>query len=839
MNQPSFKQDQKTHDELQRAVKLHKQGKLDEAEALYRGILRRKPKHFDAQHLLGLLLLQAGNAEGAAMEIYKALKIDSTSWVAHNNRGNALRSLKRYDEAVLSYNSALKHKPDCLEAFINKGHALRDDGQMDAALQSYDAALSHTADQLEALVGKAQALQGLGRHAEAVECFDRAIEIKGSFPEAEALRAVSARAGGADMTLDMEAAERAVSEQPDVADHHYRLGLALKEQGRSDDALAAFKQALALDKHHGEAHALSGLLLQEQKRLAEALAHYDLALQINPERADVFMNMGMVLRGLRRYPEAINSYLKAIALRPEYAPTYLNLANVMLDLKKPQEAVTSLDRALALDPKEISAWNNRGAALKELKKIPEAIESYDHAAALNADHAYVQGMRHHLRMQQCDWSLYGEVEKVLQKLRADVPVSMPFPLVALPATAADQMKAAELYVAQKYPQRTPVWQGAAYQHEKIRIAYLSADFHRHATSYLMAGMFECHDKNKFETVALSFGAGDDSALRQRLENAFDQFIDVSQKSDEEIAALIRDLEIDIAVDLKGFTQDARPNILAGRAAPVQVSYLGYPGTMAAPYIDYIIADPVVLPEELHPFFTEKVATLPDSYQVNDSKREIAKAAPSRADCHLPDGAFVFCSFNNSYKITPDIFDIWMRLLDKVSNSVLWLLDGGDAVRENLSREAKVRGIDPARLVFAPRAAMEDHLARHVHADLFLDNLPCNAHTTASDALWSGLPVLTCLGDTFAGRVAGSLLYAVGLPELVTRDLESYEALALDLATTPEKLQAVKDKLAAQVKTAPLFDTPRFTRHIESAFEAMHKRASAGEMPESFCVPPTA
>lgn len=836
MNQPSFKQDQKTHDELQRAVKLHKQGKLDEAEVLYRGILKRKSKHFDAQHLLGLVLLQAGNAEGAAIEIFKALKIDPTSWSAHNNRGNALRSLKRYDEAVLCYDNALKHNPACLEALVNKGHALRDDQKHDAALDAYAAALSLQDNNPDALVGKAQALQALGRHAEAIACFDAVIAAKGAFPAAEALRAVSAQATGQNV-LDAEGAVRAVTEQPDAADNHYRLGLALKEQGDTQGALAAFKQALALDSAHGESHAMAGLLLQEQKRLAEALVHYDLALQANPSRADIFMNMGMVLRGLRRYPEAINSYLKAIALQPDYAHAYLNLANVMLDLKKPAEAVASLDRALAINPDDVSAWNNRGAALKDMKDIEGAIDSYDRAYALNPDHHFVAGMRQHLRMQQCDWSLYAAAGDIAAKIRSGLAVSMPFPLVALPVGAEVQQKAAALYVAEKYPARPSVWQGGKYHNDKIRIAYLSADFHRHATAYLMAGMFECHDKGRFETVALSFGPNDDSDLRRRLEKSFSQFIDVSQKSDDEIAQLIVDLQIDIAVDLKGFTQDARPNILSARAAPVQVSYLGYPGTMSAPYIDYIIADPVVLPDTMHKFFSEKVVTLPDSYQVNDNKRDIAAAVPSRADCGLPADAFVFCAFNSSYKITPEVFDIWMRLLQGVAGSVLWLLDGGDAVRENLAREAAARGVDPARLVFAPRTKMEDHLARHVHADLFLDNLPCNAHTTASDALWAGVPVLTCLGDTFAGRVAGSLLYAVGLPDMVTRSAAEYESTALALATNPEKLAAIKTQLAQNIKTAALFDTPRFTKHIEAAFETMHKRAAAGEMPESFCVPP--
>lgn len=817
MNQPSYqKQDQKTHDELQRAVKLHKQGSLTEAENVYRNILARRPTHFDAQHLLGLVLMQAGNPAQAAVEIGLALEIDATSWMAHNNQGNAYRQMKDYTAALAAYDAALVQKPNCIEAMVNKGNVLRDTGNTEAALENFNAALAIDPAQLEALVNKAQALQTLGRHDDARAVIDDAVK---QYPARADLKKVAdtfAQGGAAEL---------------------WTRALELRRIEDHAGALLLLRQILTLEPEDAAAHAQMGYVLQQMGDSATALAHYDKSLQIQPDQSDVYMNMGMVLRSLRRYPEAIASFIRAIGLKPDHAPSYLNLANVMVDLNKYNEALESIDRGVALAPEEPAMWNNRGMILREMKRLVESLESYDRVAALDPDHDFVMGLRHHINMQLCQWQMLPQVLDMMKKIEDGILVSMPFPLVALPVSAADQKTAAALYTAKKYPPRKALWQGEKYGHDKIRIAYLSADFHRHATSYLMAGMFECHDRSAFEIVAISFGRNDNSDMRKRLEATFDQFIDVSTKTDAEIASLLYALEIDIAVDLKGFTQDSRPAILSGRVAPVQVSYLGFPGTLAAPYIDYIIADDVVLPESLYPHFSEKVVALPESYQVNDNKRAISKTPPTRAECGLPEGAFVFCAFNNSYKITPEFFDIWMRLLKGVDGSVLWLLDSGDVTTANLRREAQARGIDSTRLVFAKRAVLEDHLARHCHADLFLDNLPCNAHTTASDALWADVPVLTCLGDTFAGRVAGSLLHAVGLPELVTENVQTYEALALDLATHPEKLAAVRQKLQARKATAPLFDTPRFTKHIEAAFTQMHKRATEDTPPQSFKVAP--
>jgi predicted O-linked N-acetylglucosamine transferase (SPINDLY family) len=403
---------------------------------------------------------------------------------------------------------------------------------------------------------------------------------------------------------------------------------------------------------------------------------------------------------------------------------------------------------------------------------------------------------------------------------------------------ADQLQCARLWAAHEaLPAPTPLWRGEPYRHEKIRIAYVSADFHAHATSVLMAGVFERHDRNRFELVALSFGPDDGSEMRARVKNAFDRFVDVREKSDAEIAALMRQWEIDIAVDLKGYTKDHRSGIFAFRPAPIQATYLGYPGTMGAPYVDYIIADATVIPDEHRPYYAEQVAYLPDSYQCNDSRGTFTDDSVTRAQAGLPEAGFVFCCFNRNYKIAPDTFALWMRLLRDAPSSVLWLLEDNPDAKRNLEREAEAHGMASGRLVFAQRVSASEHLARHRLADLLLDTQPYGAHTTASDALWAGLPVLTALGTTFASRVAASLLNAVGLSELIADSLEAYEASALRLARHPDALVAIKNKLAANRDNCPLFDTARFTRNLESAYVAMWQRRQRGEPPRSFSVEP--
>jgi predicted O-linked N-acetylglucosamine transferase (SPINDLY family) len=410
----------------------------------------------------------------------------------------------------------------------------------------------------------------------------------------------------------------------------------------------------------------------------------------------------------------------------------------------------------------------------------------------------------------------------------------PFYLLATPASAADQLACARRWVEPLLPQPDELFRhGVRRDRDRIRLGYLSADFAQHATASLAVELFERHDRARFEVTAYSYGPDDGSPLRRRIERAFDRFVDIRALPHRAAAQRINADEIDILVDLKGYTQHARPRIAAYRPAPVQVSWLGYPATTGAPFIDYVVVDSFIVPPNEQQHFTERLVHLPGCYQANGRNREIAASAPTRRDCGLPPDGFVFCSFNNSYKITPEVFAIWMRLLAAVPGSILWLLASNDLVERNLRREAEHRGVAPSRLIFAPRAPLAEHLARHRHADLFLDTLPCNAHTTASDALWAGLPLLTCIGRTFAGRVAGSLLAAIGLPELMTTSPEDYERTALTLARDRRRLDELRDRLRRGRETSQLFDSSRFASNLEVAYDRMWRTWCAGEGPASF------
>jgi len=524
---------------------------------------------------------------------------------------------------------------------------------------------------------------------------------------------------------------------------------------------------------------------------------------VNSEYVEGHYNRGNMLSALRRHEEALGCYTKVIALRPDFAEAYYN----------------------------------QGNALNALKHRAEAVASYEKAMALKPDYEFLWGELLHTKMRICDWhGLEAQVSQLTGKIDRGEKVSTPFPILALTNSAALQLKAAESWTHAKCPTNDVLPMiGKQQRHNKIRIGYFSADFREHALSVLAVELFERHDRSNFEVNAFSFGPDKKDDMRQRLDKAFDKFIDIRNQSDKESAMLARDMEIDIAVDLGGFTQDARTNIFAMRAAPIQVNYLGYPGTMGANYIDYIIADRVLIPETQRYCYAEKIVYLPNSYQANDSKRVIADRQFTRAELGLPQNGFVFCCFNNSYKITPDVFSCWMRILKGVEGSVLWLVEDNASVVSNLRKEATNRGIDPARLVFAKRMPLALHLARHRLADLFLDTLPFNANTTASVSLWAGLPVLTQIGETFAGRAAASLLEAIGLPELITMTAQSYESLAVELAKDPERLASIRHKLADNRLRMPLFDTELFTRHIESAYTTMYERYQGESAPDHIYV----
>jgi predicted O-linked N-acetylglucosamine transferase (SPINDLY family) len=506
-------------------------------------------------------------------------------------------------------------------------------------------------------------------------------------------------------------------------------------------------------------------------------------------------------------------------------------------LRRYEAEIASYDKALAINPNDKTLLENYGAALSQLGKFSQAAAHYQTVLKQNPDFEFARGGLVFAKANAGDWDGF---DRAMQDLHLAIEQGKdcidPFELLVLPSTAQQQLQVAKRYSELHYPLHEPPLYSAQRNHSgRLRVAYLSADLYTHATAFLIAEILELHDRTRLEVIAVSIGRLDRSPMRQRLENACEKFIDAGEKSDQEIAQLIAALNVDILIDLKGYTTDARPGVLAMRPAPVQISYLGFPGTMGAPFIDYLVADGFVVPEDHRRFFTEKIIYLPDTYQPNDSKREVDAQPLARSAVGLQEGQFVFCNFNNSYKITPEFFDIWMRLLSRVENSVLWLMGKSMEYEVKLRKEAARRGVSPDRLVFAPQVESKTHLKRQQLADLFLDNLPCNAHTTASDALWVGLPLVTCAGSTFAGRVAGSLLMAAGAPELITSTLADYEQLALDLASDRGRLGRIRSKLETSGKTSALFDSRTYTRHLENAYAAVWSRHQAEEAPDHIFV----
>jgi protein O-GlcNAc transferase len=628
-------------------------------------------------------------------------------------------------------------------------------------------------------------------------------------------------------------AQRLVPERVSVLTN---LSAALLRQDKTGEAAHYAEHSVALDPGNAEGWLNLALCRRRAGALAEALECCKRSVELRPDSAEAWSSQGAALLDLQRYAEALASCDRAIALRPGLADAWSNRGLALNALGRFDEAVACYRRAVDADPRAAHAWANLAVTLGDLRRYDESLGSYEKAVALKPV-SFVLGDWLRAKMQVCDWKDFAAAcDRTLAGVDAGASAASPFSLLTIDSSPAQQRRCAETYVAARFPPCSSPPPRPSRREARIRLGYFSCDFRNNAMSYLTAGLFELHERSRFELFAFSFGAQVMDAMRRRVEAAFEHFVDVSAKTDEEIAGAARELEIDIAVDLKGLTGYARTGIFARRAAPLQVNYLGYPGTMGAPYIDYLIADRVVVPAGQLAHYSERVAWLPHTYQVNDSRRPIAERTPTRAEVGLPERGFVFCCFNNPAKITPDVFEVWMRLLQNVEGSVLWLIDHNAGATRNLRAEAHKRGVSPGRLVFAPPIEPSEHLARHRLADLVVDTFYYNAHTTAVDALWTGLPVLTVLGGSFASRVCASLLHAVDLPELVAGSSEEYESLALALAADAPRLALIRRKLARNIRAQPLFDTALFARHIESAYTAMHERRLRGLPPAHFEVP---
>ena len=805
---------------------------LKRAEELFRGIIKTDESHIAALNLLVVVLMSMKRFAEAEQFIARATSLNQQSDVSFYNYGLISKHLNKPQQALENFSKAIALNPDIAETWNNRGTVLNDLNKYDLAISDFDKAIAINGQYSEAYANKGKSLMLLKRYDEAFAAYDQALAIKPGLEVAWLGR------GNVFWSLQrydeaLAPYDKALAIKPDLEGAWLGRGNVFWSLKRYDEAFAAYDKALSIKPDLENAWLGRGHVFYDLKRYAEAFAAYDKALSIKPDLENAWLGRGNVFCGLKRYDEAFAAYDKALSIKPDLETAWLGRGNVFCDLKRYDEAFAAYDKALSIKPDLENAWLGRGNVFWSLRRYDEAFAAYDKALSIKPDLESVEGSRLHMKMHLCNWEkLDKEIGDLTNSIRAGKGNCPPFALLSLTDLPDDHLRCTQAWGAAIHPiTAKSVWQDKIYKHDKIRLGYVSADLRTHAVAYLIAELFELHDKDRFSVTAFSLGRDDNSDIRRRLVSSFDRFIDCYTLSDFDVAHAIADSEIDILVDLMGFTQDAHTNIFAYRPAPIQVNYLGYPGTIGASFIDYIIGDKTLFTLADAAVYSEKLVQLPDSYQPNDRKRQISTKAFTRREAGLPDNKFVFCCFNNSYKISPQTFGCWMRILKCVEGSVLWLRAENQTAIANLKTEAQTRGIESARLVFANRVPqLSDHLGRLRLADLFLDTLPFNAHTTASDALWAGLPVLTQIGSTFAGRVAASVLKAINLPELITHSPEEYEALAIELALNKEKLRRIQEKLARNRLTTPLFDTPLYTKHLEAAYEAMYQRYQAGLPP---------
>lgn len=750
-------------------------------------------------------LHQAGRLGEAAEAYRRIIKADANNAPALHYLGVIEASAGHWDEAKRLMARALAAQPDNVPFIENYATVLFQIGDYRDALRVSERGLSRARGNQTLLYVSAIALFKLGRSDESLTRFEELLAV-----EPNHLEALNER------------------------------GSVLAEIKRYDEAIASFDRALALRPRYAPAHLNRGNVFGALHRYNDALAAYEAALDIEPRLAQAWLGRGKILAALKRFDEALVACQRALALDPALADAHECIGFVLADVNRHEDAIAAFLRAIERNPESASAWFGRGNAQRRLGRFDEAIAAFDRAIELDPKLNYVEGTRLYVKMQLCNWQQHdADCTRLISSVRSGV-LTAPFQLLPIPSSSADRLLCAQTFAASNFPvpSKPAATRTARTDRGRIHIGYFSSDFRDHPVGYLIAGLFEQHDRSRFEISAASFGIPEHSVVRERMRAAAEHFVDINELDDRQICDLIRAREIDIAIDLNGATEGSRQGVFAERPAPVQAGYLGYACTMGTSAFDYLIADGTAVPRDQFPFYDEKIVWLPGSFMVNDDRRSIAEKTPTRTACGLPPDGFVFCCFNNTYKISPDVFRVWMRLLKAIDGSVLWLSQANATATANLRREAAVAGVAPERLIFASRLPDNaDHLARQRNADLFLDTLPYNAHATAADALWAGLPVLTTTGETFAGRVATSLLNAVGMSELAVKSIDEYEALALKIARDRNLANSLKVKLTRNRKTHPLFDTKQFARNIETAYVRMWERYQAGLPPEHFSVEP--
>ena len=803
-------------------------GDLDAAIESYNDAIKIKRDHADAYNNMGIALKDRGDLDAAVQSSKKALKIKPDLTEAYLNIGNSLKEKGELEAAIESYKQALKLKPDYAEVYGNMAAALKDKGDSEAAIDSYKKAIKLKPDYADAYNKMGNTLQEQGKLEEAIEAYNKTLVLKPDFAEAYNNMGNTLQDQGK-LEEAIEAYGKALAIKPDYANAYYNMGAALQDQGKLEEATEAYNKVLAIHPDYADAYYNMGNTLKDQGKLEEAIEAYSKALALKPDYAEAHNNMGNTFKDQGKLEEAIEAYNKTLALKPDYAEAYNNIGNTLQGQGKLEEAIEAYNKTLALKPDYAVAYYNMGAALKDQGKLEGAIEAYNKAIALKPDYADALSQAYSVGSSMSDWAYISTLENRLLAGKLVGKQSV-YGLLALADRPSMHLEKTIGLTLEKYKNTSKFATKPFQKSKRIKLGYFSSYFRLHPVSILSTQMLEYTNREQFELFAFHYGPDSDDPYNLRLRDTFDHFINVSKMTDKEIAELAYQKGIDIAIEFNGFMIDERVGILAHRPAPVQINYLAYPGTMGADFYDYIIGDHVVIPEDQKHNYAENIIYLPDCYMPHDNTRQISNKPISRAECGLPDNRFVFCCFNNSFKISPQEFDIWMRLLNKIEGSVLWLLKANEWSQNNLRNEASKRGVDADRLVFADKLPLEEHLGRLRHADLFLDTFNFNAHTTASDALWAGIPVVTKIGKSFAARVAGSLLNAIELPELITTTEKEYEALALSLASNPKTLTLIKKKLAEKKNSAPLFDTETYTKNLERAYIQAYQRYADGLPP---------
>lgn len=813
-------------------IALYQQGQAARSVPFLTAAAKIRPEALEAQRDLAIILLQLGETGAAEARLRSALALDPRNPQLLVNRGIALRQLGRSAESAICHRAALAIRPQFAEAHHHLGNSLLALGKPEEALASFRQAAVLKPDFAEALQGAGQALLDLGRTDEAIDQLGQAART--SPASAEAQRALGVALLRAERNEEALAAlAEALAIDPRNADALTARGIACERRNDLAEALASYRAAL--DAMPGNVDAMLGeaAVLRRSGLTDEAIAAYDRAIARAPERGDAYHGAGLAFFARREFAAAARSFDAAIRHMPGASALHYQRARTLRELDLPADALDAVDKALALEPGLIDACLLKAQILSLLHRPEEALAALEAARALEPDADRGLDQRFSEKMRICRWDDYdGDLTRILARLEADGETTSAFQSLAYLEQPDLQRRCAEANAAEIAADALPRRPMELVRRDgRTAIGYFSGDFRDHAMMYLMADLFAQHDRRRFRIIAFSLTSDRASAMRARVQPLFDAFHDVNEMSDREIIDLARREEIDIAADLMGFTRHSRPSLFASGVAPIQVNYLGYPGTTGMTAMDYIVADPLLIPAGLRQHYSEKIGYLPDCYQPNDRQRAVSDKAFTREELGLPHDAFVYCCFNNSFKITPTVFACWMRILRATPRSVLWLFSHAPAVEKNLREAARARGVDPARLIFAKGLPLEEHLARHRAADLFLDTLPYGAHTTASDALWAGLPLLTLMGETFASRVAASLLTAAGLPDLIAASRDDYERMAIDLYNDRQALAALRGRLAANRLNCALFDTPRYARNLEALFVRMIERRQRGLAPD--------